>query len=76
MADTSTLVPGAPKAPSSMPAVAGGTVAAAVCAIAVFHGNEILLHFGLTPIPTEIAAEYQIVFAYLGAVWAHNFANN
>jgi hypothetical protein len=71
-----TMVSSAPmgKSTSSNAAVAGGTVAAAVCAIAIFHFNELLLHYGMTPIPTEIAAEYQIVFSWMGAVVAHRFS--
>lgn len=56
---------------SSMPAIAGGSVAAAVCAVAIFHGNNVLLHFGFIPIPTEIAAEYQIIFSWVGAIVGH-----
>lgn len=75
MADDLTPISSAPKSgTSSMPAAAGGAVAASFCAICIFHFNEMLLHYGLTPIPTEIAAEYQVVFAYIGAVVAHRFA--
>lgn len=71
-----TMVSSAPmgKSTSSNAAVAGGTVAAAVCAIAIFHFNELLVLKGYTPIPTEIASEYQIVFSWMGAVVAHRFS--
>lgn len=73
MADTTITFP---RAPSSMPAVAGASVGAAACAIAIFHGNELLLHWGLTPIPTEIAADYQILFAALGGIVTHRLGIN
>lgn len=49
----------------------GGALAGAVCGVLIFHVNQIMLHYGLTPIPTEIAAQYQIIFAGAGGWVGH-----
>lgn len=82
MADTSTTITETPglssistKQTSSAAANSGNAIMGAVCAIAIFHVNELLLRYGLTPIPTEIAAQYQIVFSFAGGVLAHRWSS-